>query len=361
LLLISYCPVALVMKKIFILVASAAFVVPAFGYVVKVSNPLNESRASETICVDLKSTPVMVNLFVFSETLKKEIPFQFIDDNNDGKNDQLIFQADFEPNQTQRFRVLDADEFSQPKPEFQTIAYYMPQDKNDFAWENDKIAFRIFSSTSGGIWPVAIRDNSRTPDIVDINQTLGCGGIGVWSDKKLYCSQNYVQRKIIANGPIRTIFELTYNPWQAGQKAIGETKKITFDLGSNFNRIESRFDADVNDVNFAVGIAKCPRGGTLTVAGDKDWLAYWQRPDAKLGSIALGLIVPKDVSAGVYVDEEKNNMLLAKADKNNTIVYYAGAAWSRTPEFDSREKWLAFVEKQARIFACPLKVEIFVK
>jgi hypothetical protein len=326
----------------------------------------------------------MIKPFVFSETLKKEIPFQFIDDNNDGKNDQLVFQADFESNQVQRFRVQDADEFNQPMPEFKTIAYYVPQRKDDFAWENDKIAFRMYGQelqrtelTTSGIdaWVKSVKcpvmpkmyekghdyyhsDNGEATDFFNVGPTLGCGGIGAWLDKKLHCSQNYFQWKIVANGPIRTIFELTYKPWQMGGKSVGETKRIILDLGSNFNRIESRFDADVNDVNFAVGIVKCERGGTLAVAGDKGWLAYWQKPDEKLGSIACGLIVPKVSSKGEFVDEEKNNMLLAKADKNNVIVYYAGAAWSRTPEFDSREKWNSFVEKTARLIQNPLKVEL---
>lgn len=372
------------MKRFFVLVVLLAAVLPVCGYVVKVSNPISESRTSETICVDLKLAPVMIHPFVFSETLKKEIPFQFIDDNNDGKNDQLIFQADFEPNQVQRFRVLDADEFEQPMPEFKAAAYYVPQRKDDFAWENDKIAFRMYGqelqrtelTTSGiDVWcksvkePVVLKmyekghdyyhsDNGELTDFFTVGETLGCGGIGVWSDKKLYRSQNYYQWKIIANGPIRTIFELTYKSWQAGKKTVGETKRITLDLGSNFNRIESRFAADVNDVNFAVGIVKCERGGTLEVAGDKDWLAYWQKSDEKLGSIACGLIVMKTYSANEFVDEEKNNMLLAKADKNNAVVYYAGAAWSRTPEFDSREKWNSFVEKTAKLIQNPLKVEL---
>jgi hypothetical protein len=364
-----------------------SMVLPACGYIVKVSNPLGESRTSETICIDLKSVPVMVHPFVFSEALKKEIPFQFIDDTNDGKNDQLVFQADFMPYEVQRFRVQDADEFNQPMPEFKAIAYYVPQRKDDFAWENDKIAFRMYGqelqrtelTTSGiDVWVKSVKypvvpkmyekghdyyhsDNGELTDFFNVGETLGCGGIGAWSDKKLYRSQNYYQWKIIANGPIRTIFELTYKPWQAGKKNVGETKRITLDLGSNFNRVESRFDTDVNDVNFAVGITKCERGGTLAVAGDKGWLAYWQKPDEKLGSIACGVIVPKAYAACEFVDELKNNILLVKADKNNTIVYYAGAAWSRTPEFGSREKWSAFVGKQARIFAFPLKVEIFSK
>lgn len=372
------------MKNIFILFVLMALVLPACGYVVKVTNPLEESRTSETICVDLKSTPVLIHPFVFSETLKKEIPFQFIDDNNDGKNEQLVFQADFEPNQVQRFRVQDADEFNQPAPEFKTIAYYVPQRKDDFAWENDKIAFRMYGqelqrtelTTSGiDVWVKSVKypvvpkmyekghdyyhsDNGELTDFFDVGPTRGCGGLGGWFDNKLYVSENYFQWKIIANGPIRTIFELTYKPWQMGKKIVGETKRITLDLGSNFNRIESRFDADVNDVNFAVGITKCQRGGTLAVAGDKNWMAYWQKPNEKLGSIACGVIVPKNISTGQYIIEEKNNILLAKADKNNVIVYYAGAAWSRTPEFDSREKWNNFVEKTARLIKTPLKVEL---
>jgi hypothetical protein len=42
-------------------------------------------------------------------------------------------------------------------------------------------------------------------------------------------------------------------------------------------------------------------------------------------------------------------------------VYYAGACWSKTPEFDSKDKWLKCVQKKVRLIENPLKVELLTK
>ena len=182
--------------------------------------------------------------------------------------------------------------------------------------------------------------------------------MGVWSDGKLYRSENYDKWKIIANGPIRSIFELTYKPWQMGNKKAGETKRISLDLGSNLNRIESRFDADVNDVILAVGIVKCERSGKPTYAKDKNLMIYWQNPDPNFGIIGCAVILPKDAARNESVDESKNYLLLAKANKSNSITYYAGACWNKFSDFETEEKWQKFIEKKARLIETPLKIEV---
>jgi unsaturated rhamnogalacturonyl hydrolase len=261
---------------------------------------------------------------------------------------------------------------------------FVPQRKDDFAWENDRIAFRMYGQelqrtelTSSGIdvWVKKVKepvmldlyakghdyfhsDNPQAIDFFNIGPTLGCGGLGVWFDSKLYQSENYEQWKIIANGPIRSIFELTYKPWQFGDKKAGEIKKISLDLGSNFNRIESRFDADVNDVILAVGIVKCERSGKPTYAKDKSWMGYWENPDPNFGIVGCAVILPKNAARNESVDEKNNCLLLAKPNGLRSIVYYAGACWNKTPDFDSEEKWLSFVQKKARLIEKPLNIEV---
>ena len=39
----------------------------------------------------------------------------------------------------------------------------------------------------------------------------GCGGNGLWADEKLWLSKNFVASRVLANGPIRVLFELTYD------------------------------------------------------------------------------------------------------------------------------------------------------
>ena len=140
-------------------------------------------------------------------------------------------------------------------------------------------------------------------------------------------SENYYEWKIIAIGPIRTIFELRYKPWQMGDEKIGEVKRISLDAGANFNHIESRFDGNVKNTMLAVGIVKCKRGGKATYAKNKNWLVYWENPHPKFGIIGCGVILPKGAVRGKSAEDGENNFLLGKLNGKNSISYYAGAGW----------------------------------
>jgi len=373
------------MKKITRIVALIGFlfITNCFGVKIEVTNPLDESRF-ETISVDaakLKSfryaTPA-----VYCEDLKKFIACQMIDNDGNGTNDELVFQAEFKARQVLKFDVVEANVVNEVEVLDGAIANYIPQRKDDFAWENNKIAFRMYGQelqrtelVSSGIdvWvkkaerPVMLelykkdiyhRNNPLGIDFFKVEQTLGCGGLGVWQNGRLLMSENYSDWKIIANGPIRVIFELTYKPWDIGDgRKIGEVKRIALDRGWNFNRIESKFDSDVADNTFAVGIVKCERGGVATYGVENEYLSYWQEPAKKFGTIACGVVLTKDAMTYKTAEDQKNNMLLAKA-KKNSVVYYAGAGWNKDPEFKNETKWILQLRKLKRQIQNPLKVEI---
>ena len=379
--------------KIVLSVAVLALFTCAFAQAkqvaVKVTNPLNQSRANETVSVELKLLPPFKKAppAVYSYDLRKFIPSQVIDSDGDGVNDELIFQSDFNAAQIRLFEVTEANQTNQHRPEYPVAASFIPQRKDDFAWENDKIAFRMYGQElqkteliSSGIdvwvkkvkYPVMIdlyakghdyfhSDNPWAIDFFTVGETLGCGGLGVWFDGKLYRSQNYYQYKIIAAGPIRTIFELTYKPWQFAGKMVGETKRFTLDLGSNLNRIQSRFDSDVNDVSLAVGIVKDKRGGHPVFAKDKTSLTYWQNPDSKFGTIGCAVILPKNAARNKSVDEKKNYLLLAKPNGCRSLTYYAGACWNKSADFTSEKNWLKFIKQKAQQLESLLKVEVLSK
>jgi hypothetical protein len=384
-------------KTTSIKIISAAAVLTLFACVfaqakqitVKVTNPLNQSRASETVSVELKLLPPFAKMppVVYSYDIRKFIPCQVIDNDGDGTNDELIFQSDFNAAQMRLFEVADVNQAGQVVPEYPVAASFVPQRKDDFAWENDKIAFRMYGQElqrteliSSGIdvwvkkvkYPVMIdlyakghdyfhSDNPWAVDFFNVGETLCCGGLGTWFHGKLYRSQNYYSYKIIAAGPIRTIFELTYKPWQLGKKIVGETKRFTLDLGSNLNCIQSRFDSDVNDVSIAVGIVKCKTGGHKVFAKDKTTLTYWQNPDPKFGIIGCAVILPKNAARNKSVDEKNNYLLLAKPNGHRSITYYAGACWNKSADFTSEKQWTDFITQKARQLESPLKVEVLSK
>src|SRR6185437_13706162 len=188
-----------------------------------------------------------------------EIPSQAVDDDGDGTTDELIFQSTFAPHETRRFIV----EARAPAPVADTRVYV--------AWESDRIGYRIYgqglwkvdslNSSGVDVWVKRVRtpivdkwyakghdeyhhDNGEGADFFDVGESLGAGGTGIWRNDSLYRALNFKSWRIIANGPVRTIFELTYQPFDAGGLRVSEVKRIALDAGHNLNHVVSTFKSD---------------------------------------------------------------------------------------------------------------------
>jgi hypothetical protein len=256
--------------------------------------------------------------------------------------DKLLFQVDLAPHETRPYYILDASALAVvPPPIVKTFARYVPERHDDFAWESDRIAHRIFGKaletwqeeplTSSGldVWikrarqPV-INDMYRTMNFFDLSgpaqddyrvgKTRGDGGVGVWQNGKLYVSKNWRSYRIITTGPIRSEFELTYDAWDAGGRTVSETKRISIDAGSNLSRCESSFRSD-DKSPLIIGIGLSERPGENVVVSDgspiidswqtgttkglfvqnqiEGWVTYWQPQDFAKGTTAVAIVLPK--------------------------------------------------------------------
>jgi len=103
-------------------------------------------RKAETIEVLLKdlkdfSTESHTKLAIV-DAKNKKILSQLIDLDQDGVNDYLIFQTNFKANQTKEFKiVIQKKEKSKKENDLSTFCRIVPERIDDFAWENDKVAF----------------------------------------------------------------------------------------------------------------------------------------------------------------------------------------------------------------------------
>ena len=92
-----------------------------------------------------------------------------------------------------------------------------------------------------------------------------------------------------AAGPIRAVFELTYEPWEAAGRKVSEVKRISLDLGSNFNRFDCRFSTAGGDpLTIATGV-KIHGGGKVlgaVVAADHESRFAQQKGQATNAKIA---------------------------------------------------------------------------
>ena len=184
--------------------------------------------------------------------------------------DLFLFQADFSPRESKSFVLKVGDTRVPSKEQFKAYGRFVRERYDDFAWENDRVAHRMYgtaletweaeplTSSAVDVWCKRVRrlvlndwymvDNYHTDtgeggDFYSAGKTRGCGGNGVWEASKLFVSRNFTNSKVIANGPIRVIFELTYAPWDVNGREVSEVKRVTLDAGQNLNRFESSYKA----------------------------------------------------------------------------------------------------------------------
>jgi Domain of unknown function (DUF4861) len=242
---------------------------------------------------------------------------------------------------------------------------------DDFAWENDRIAFRMYGpalikgegTISSGIdvWVKSTprlvinkwyagedyhRDHGEGLDGYSVGPSRGCGGLGIWDGGKLYNSSNFASWRILEQTPARVVFELTYDPWTVNGRTISEVKRISLAAGSHFNLIQSTFTSNSSaPIEVGIGIAKrTGEGGQWHESAPEGWLSYWQPEFPPDGHIACALIVP-DIQR--FGDTPTDRLALIAVSSGKPLIYQAGAAWSKGGQFPTAESWNTYVRKQA--------------
>ena len=368
-----------------------------------VINPLPMNRTAETVSLPVSQLNSLVSEFGIENILIKDLATdsflvtQAVDMDSDGTPDEILFQAIIPADGQKEYAVegLKNGASLQPKSKLMTFSRFVPERIDDYAWENDRVAFRAYGPTaqkntelglpdstlSSGIdcwlkrvtYPVIDKwykmnseqkgyyhiDHGEGYDPYHVGPSRGCGGIGIWDNNRFYVSKNYTGYKTIATGPIRTIFELTYAPWGANGRTIKETKRITLDLGSNLTRYEEFLQSGQPVQCCTIGITLHEDKGNVEINKARAWFSYWEPIDSS--ELGTGIVIdPKSVKeARIYrVDEPSMSHLFVTANlTNDKLVYYAGFGWKKSGQFDSQEDWDAYLNDFAKRMASPLEVK----
>jgi len=355
---------------------------------VTVRNPIDLARTSETVSLgaaDLKAALGVDDVrTVHVADGPQEVLTQAIDLNDDGKFDQLIFQTDIGPGATKTF-VLSVGARQIPKLEdFKAYGRFARERRDDFAWENDRLAHRMYgaaletwaqeplTSSTVDVWSKRVRrliinewytvddyhrDTGTGADFYSAGKSRGCGGNGIWSGDKLYPSANFRASRVLANGPIRVMFELSYEPWDAAGVKVSEVKRITLDAGQNLDHFESiyRVEGGGTIATHAAGIKKQP-GSVVTTSKDTGVMRVWEPVQVK-GNGNEGLAVIVDPAQVVeFTEADGNYLTVAKVPAGNMASYYAGFGWDRSGDFAGMADWDAYVAQAARRLRAPLVV-----
>jgi hypothetical protein len=386
---------------------SAASAAVAARLVVTVTHELAIARPAETITVPFSEVAAalpgaLLQKLSVKDSAGRELPYQVTnvapqakDPENRGlAYGELIFQHDFAAGERSATFTVERTETVAPPFPVRAFARYVPERLDDFAWENDKIGHRTYGPalaapadgsgkevlvTSGlDIWckrvsyPIVDRwynkghdhyhhDEGEGMDMYNVGPSRGCGGTGVWDGRALHVGRNYRTWRILANGPIRAVFELTYDTWMADGVMVSETKRFTVDAGHNLDRIDSTFAiTGAREVTIGIGLNKTPADKGQeprieTIPGEADGsLAQWIEQKTN-GSLGTALIVPSADFIG-FAEDDRNRLVLARAQAGRPLTYYAGAGWSKAGEFTTRQAWLDYVAACAARARGPVRV-----
>lgn len=367
------------------------------GIEVVVTNELEEDRASEVVSIsvdqlNLEEGQSLADLAVFDEQ-GSPLTVQLADDNEDGEADGLLFQPVVKALASSTYVIKAVDAASKQASDSACFARFVPERTDDYAWENDRVAFRTYGpvaqqmieqeipggTLSSGIdcwlkkveYPIInkwYKANDEEPgayhkdtgeglDNFHVGTSRGCGGIAVRDSGAYFISKNFTTWKTKAVGPLSTSFDLGYADWMAGENVISEVKHISLDKGSNL----SKFTIEVSGADeISAGLTLHENDGEVTINDEYGWVSYWQpHADGYLGT-ALVAAPGAYIGGETFVTEEKDlsNAFMYLKVAEGSVTYYTGFVWPESGQFVDKAAWENYLTAFAKRLKQPLKVAI---
>jgi hypothetical protein len=267
-----------------------------------------------------------------------------------------------------------------------TYGRYVPERKDDFAWENDKIAFRMYGKALEGssdnafgmdVWAKRTDqlvidkwyksgdyhvDHGDGLDYYHVGFTLGAGDIAPYVNNTIVFPKNYRRWKILDKGPLRFSFQLEYDGWDVAGKTVSMIKKISLDAGSQLNRVETTFDYgnDTASLPVVIGIVRRKEPGVIHLNEKQGSMSYSEPEHGKDGIMNLGTIL----ASGKLKPErmlltDSHLLTMIKVKSRQPVVYYTGAVWSKAGsgigDWDQHLGWQAFGDLLATTISVTVK------
>lgn len=350
-----------------------------------VKNTADFDRTAEIVEVKVckKNADLVSKQFVLKNNNGREVAYQLVYDKNKTVSG-FIFQADVKAKSTSVYQI------SEGKPaqvKYKTSARFVPERKDDFAWENDLAAYRMYGPalakenpsngvdlwlkrTSDTIVSKRYRDELQNGltyhvdrgnglDCYKVGHTLGAGGIAPYQAGKLYVGDYYNRFEVKENGPLRSVFTLYYDKVKVGNETVSQEITITTSAGSALNKAVVKYSGKTQPFQLAAGIFTHDEKGVKSSSLKAGTIAYAEDAvsDAKVpsGRNYVGVVIPCKVKT--VVNQDNHLLITADYKANSNFTYYFGGGWSKW-QFPTDKDWFDAIEKFSKQLKQPLKVSV---
>ena len=327
-----------------------------------------------------------------------DVPYQLTHDG------QLLIEAAVRPHGTARFVIVPG----QP-PKFPTVCHgaIHPERKDDFAWENDRGAYRVYGPALGrtgersygiDVWtkntPELVvddryyiedvvmmprvdslrrinrqrgdslyrinsyhHDHGRGLDPYKVGATLGCGAPALMVGDSIVMPYVFNRYEILDDGPLRFTVHLVQNKTQVDGCEVEEHRIIQLDKQSNFNRMTVWYEGLDHAVSFCSGVVIQREAPEPVVLG-QNYVYYTDPTDQPRVHQAPLYVAALFPNGTVETRRHRGHALGILSDyRGDRYTYYFGSAWSK---YDVRtpQEWQARIEWFLRGLAAPLEVSV---
>ena len=277
-------------------------------------------------------------------------------------------------------------EAAQPK----VYGRFVPERKDDFAWENEYAAYRFYEpalapeNPSNGVdifmknTPAFVLDtffynyvHFKTPyhvqhgigfDGYKVAHTTGCGGPAIVVDDSLYVGNQFDSWEILEQTPTKLVFRLHYNSIRIAETYYSEDITITSCAGKILNRADLTLLPLEENIPMSVGVGLYLHDsiGNLTFS-DNGLTVYTETALSDPGAVRLNKKWYNNVDLGqtheaIYLPEATQriiaNTAVAVVDlmPGETVTYWFGGCWDRWTDgkqsFPTQEDWLKAIQAE---------------
>lgn len=253
---------------------------------------------------------------------------------------------------------------------------FVPERRDDFAWENDKVAFRVygpaapFKGHSSGVdawlkkvdysiidkWYKAHTegvsyhiDHGEGYDPYHTGISRGVGATAIWVEGKPYTAHTYKSYEVIESGKDVIKFQLDYD-WSTPLGQVHEKKVVSLPLGSQLFTVNSVFtlDGKPSQLPIAIGIATHDEKAKVFHNKSNGRISAWEIID-DLG-IGTGVVInPTHVESIKHIPsdikDESHIWLFTKTSAAGALEYHAGFAWEGAKEITTQEAWHTYLDR----------------
>lgn len=397
---------------------------------ITLSNPLAMERQDELIVlekpfIETKIGNIPAGKFVLLiATDKNPLVVQYDDLDNDGNWDQIVFLYSFKANEKTNFSLSLSDapatiktvvrahvRHREKKPDgsFGDVVTKdtMPpaNPPTDFskdplpmyltegpAWENDKVAFRlyfdmrngkdVFGKRVSGMVLDTIGANYNNSyheladwgmDVLHVGKSLGAGSVAIKTkdangkDTLIRLGGPNVKKEmyeVVADGPVRSIFRIKYS-WEINGTPVEITDETSIWGGQLFYESKLAINGLSPDDKLVSGFADFydNKPGIIDTADSKFFYSYGPQSEQK-DNLGLAISVDEDTYHAyeklmdTLTDVRNSYIVSQKIKKGHPVTYRFYSGWERSDDrFKTEEGFKEFLLKEAILKKFPVIID----